>query len=777
MRSQFKFLSFAFISFFVALAWAAGEYDAGPDPKTEMGRQLIDIVASQPFMPGISTELMGSQKFRPAFGPTLWRMLSIPNSVKILFIGQDGTHIAEAAGRTATAGFGGRAQDLAAYFGVNEGAAFINTFAFTIKGQYGAFSSPVIYQGKGEEELRFTAAVDNGLWLMSQDQNSPMVKWRNSLIDWIIRNNKDSLKMIVLFGGAARDSIGTFIESRGGQVGTRYSAEELKHFKVPQTKLEFAGGNNEFPVILDQSGEDLYSKVLGREVDYESAKDQAEAQKALKENLAKWRDQIYVPEIGINGSGIIHPGQLGGYDLKKISINGEKTISLKGLKLSDGTEVAHDILVAASPHPSALSKMTKEEASKSVAQALAPLKPYVERGWKIQPDKGFENKFAAGQKYIYSRSEIPDIYYDFGTPNNRMVPVSDASRMPGKNNIIVLGTRGRVRFDMPTLEKATAAKPGPGISDQEMFIATPRTPEIRYVFDCGPGCDLAEVMKKNLNMDEIGKPKDDMSWEKNGIDAFNIKTHPTSVGDFGHFRGTFQNPKVVILADPDGYDDILTSRALTGNRGQYLHGLMEDMGVKDQYLVIKTVPFGMEGATDEEWSKVLEQTEKYRSTLMAEVLNINHGKPPVLFIADGKYASQELKTLLEASNANIVHIKREGTENNSGIAEAAREIAKTLNLGFKFRNVMANIPRSHLPFGARTWVGTSGSRVFNSTDKNKGLAFAIVAPEWAYRQKNVFDANRDAVMGLKMKLKPDPIKLMSADPSVKSCRQILKPAS
>jgi len=57
------------------------------------------------------------------------------NSVKILFIGQDGTHIAETAGRPATAGFGGRAQDLARHFGVGPSAAFMNAYAFTINGQ------------------------------------------------------------------------------------------------------------------------------------------------------------------------------------------------------------------------------------------------------------------------------------------------------------------------------------------------------------------------------------------------------------------------------------------------------------------------------------------------------------------------------------------------------------------------------------------------------------------------------------------------------------------
>ena len=52
---------------------------------------------------------------------------------------------------------------------------------------------------------------------------------------------------------------------------------------------------------------------------------------------------------------------------------------------------------------------------------------------------------------------------------------------------------------------------------------------------------------------------------------------------------------------------------------------------------------------------------------------------------------------------------------------------------------MSDIPRSHLSFFARIWEGTSGDRVITSRGTNyKGLAFAIVVPEWAYNQKANF---------------------------------------
>ena len=225
-------------------------YDAGPDASTAMGRELIDITANIPNMPEISNKIMGrKQKFRPAFGPIPWRMRQEENKVKILFLGQDGTHIAEAAGRPATAGFGGRAQDLAHYFGVNEGAAFINAYSFTIKGQYGVYNTPYIQTKNGKSSVKSANLVSNKLWAMSNSLKSPIVQWRNDLIDWIIRNNKKSMKLIVLFGGAARDAIATYAKSKGAEVYGRME-NSMKNIQVPLTKEEYAGGNNTFPSLL-----------------------------------------------------------------------------------------------------------------------------------------------------------------------------------------------------------------------------------------------------------------------------------------------------------------------------------------------------------------------------------------------------------------------------------------------------------------------------------------------------------------------------------------------
>jgi hypothetical protein len=749
-------------------------YDEGPNPKTKMGKELIDLVAEIPNMPEVSMKIMADQKFRPAFGPVNWRMLQGKNKVKILFIGQDATHIAEAAGRTATAGFGGRAQDLAAYFGVNEGAAFINTFSYTIKGQYGAYQTPYVLRGTGKDTLRFGNFVDNELWLMSQDQASPMVKWRNELIDWIIRNNKDSIKLIVTFGGAARDAVATYIESKGATVGAAHD-DKIKNIQIGETALVYAGGNNEFPIVVDGNGKDLYSQQLGRKVDYSKPEEQEAVKKDITENFETYKSKMIFTKGGPHKNGLLDSAQIDGYDLDKITLNGQNTRSLKGMKLKDGSSLKTELLVVELPHPTFLSNMTPPEASKKVAENLKVIQSYTSNGWNITADPGMKNSYAEGLPYKYSRKDIGPEYYDFGTPGTRMVPVSSASRMSGKSHVIVFGTRERAQFDSKLVEALTNAQPAENFPGDELFIARPRTAGLRYIFDAGPGEKYAQLMKENLDLAAIFKMKAGKTEAKDGIDAFVVKSSPENA-DFGHYRGTFNAPKVIIVADPHGYDDLITSRALTGSRGQHLHRMMVDAGMNDQYLVIKTVPFGMDKASAEDWDLALKATDAYRTKLLLAVIN---DSKPELIIADGANAQAEVARILKNSSVKIVDMDRSG--NDSTDVKALSNV-----LDAKLSGESANIPRSHLSYYARVWEGTSGDRVLAATDKYRGFAFAEVAPSWAWTQKQGLNADpNDNVDDLMNKLEknnlpmpgekiPQFLKRVDVDPTLTMIMELLR---
>ncbi|MBT3980834.1 MAG: hypothetical protein HOE90_05730 [Bacteriovoracaceae bacterium] len=716
-------------------------YDPGPSPDTKMGKELIDITANIPNMPLVSKQIIGrKQKFRPAFGPIPWRMLPDEGKVKILFIGQDGTHIAEAAGRPATAGFGGRTQDLANYFGVAEGAAFINSYSFTIKGQYGVYNTPYIYKKSSGASVRLSNLVDNKLWLISQNLNSPIVKWRNQLIDWIIRNNKQSMKLIVLFGGAARDSIATYARSKGASVEA-YNEDKMKDIQVPETKVEYAGANNTYSSLVARDGSDLYENVLGEYVDYSKSSNQRKVERSLANNLEDYLDKMVFTKGGPYNNGLINAAQLGGYDLRKMMIDGAYTRSLKGLKLDDGSVIENDLIVISLPHPSSLTRTVREaktwaigelKASERVMSNVKDLDIYAEKGWSIKADPGKINYYSKGENYKYGRSDIGPEFYDFGTPKNRMVSKSTARRMSGNAHVVIIGTRDNGRFSKSAIQKMTSAKAAEGIDQSNLFIARPSSLDLRYVFDPGPGEKFAKLMVENLDLKKIFDEKEEMSWKSDGIDAYNVKTHP-NVAAFGHYRGTFKNPRVLILADPIGYDDIVTARALTGERGQYLHGLMEDMGVSDQYLVFKTIPFGMDGATKQEWATVLAQTSQYRQRVLGEVLK--QGKPEVI-IADGPNAFSEATRILGKSGVPIIRLRRGMGNGSYGIKAAAKKMKQIEAFSDKSATGnIQNIPRSHLSFYARVWEGTSGDRAITSAGTEyKGIAFAEVVPSWAYEQ-------------------------------------------
>lgn len=724
-------------------------YDKGPvvpekgcsQELYSMNCELIDLTARIPNMPALSDALYGrSQKFRPAFGPIPWRMRLEKDAVKILFMGQDGTHIAEAAGRPATAGFGGRAQDFANFFGVDEGAAFINAYSFTIKGQYGIYNSPYVYTNGEALSIRKANIVSNELWSLSMDQRSPITQWRNDLIDWIIKNNKNSMKLIVLFGGAARDAIATYVESKGGDVRGRYE-DHMTNIQVPLTKSEYAGGNNTFPSLVSKSGRDLYEEMLGKKLSYSSTKNQKEVQQDLKSRLTEYLKEMVFTQSGPYKNGLMNSAQIGGFDLDTMTVNGVETRSLKGLKLNDGSVIENDIIVISLPHPSSLSRTVmdaddyytgKKAASARVMKDVRVLKKYVDAGWKITADPGKINHFAEGEDYNYGRSDIGPEFYDFGTPKNRMVSKSTAKRMSGNANVVIIGTRDNGEFSKSKIKEMTKALPGESLVSSNLFIARPRSIEERYVFDSGPGEKMAKIMKTNLNFKAVFTEKTGMNFKNDGIKAYDVKSHP-DVGDFGHYRGTFNNPEVVILADPDGYDDIITARALTGTRGQYLQSLMSDIGVNDNYLVIKTVPFAMDGASEDEWARTLARTEDYRKEILTSILSKNR---PKIILTDGLNAKKALDPLLYG-DIPVVSLTRKPGIPSFGINKAFQEIKKLSLFKVQAHNTrMLNIPRTHLSFYARVWEGTSGDRVITSAGtKYEGLAFAEVVPSWTFKQK------------------------------------------
>ncbi len=852
-----KFLSkFLLIGFFLFSGISFSQtdvplFDRGPDPSNPMHRELIELIQEIPFVPGLSEQLevlvpsyKKGQKMRPDFGAMILRGLLEENSVKVLVIGQDGTHIAEGANRPGIAGFGGRVQDMLKHFGIVDGVLFTNLFVNTISGQYGVHGAPVLEDGS---KISFrNKVIENRQWLLTHD--GPYSKWRNRLIDWVIRNNQESLKMVMMLGGAGKDAGANYINARGGSVGASKFVGDASRYKVPLFEMVSAGGNNEFAVAITKDGKDVanemrkdktikkayetqnkarYKKIVADMGDNESVK--ADVEKFLKTSSSKQKSTLMtkikkanktvgnslvkydkvISKInalgkpynykdskstefakaimtdfpkkakrlmvftngGHKGTGVLNPQQIGGWDLRTMEVEGKKTRSIKGLSIptKDGFIVAPDVVFTGSPHPTSLSKTAMSSGYDAAArqvetQLIDILKEEQKRGWTITPEAGQRSAFLAGEPYKYGRALIPISHGDPGITPLRLLPVSTAKRA-GKSAIII-GTRGNANFSSKLTKQMEKDKPSSKflIDSDKVLTGRPQFDDWIFKYDRGPSNEVASILFNTLDETEVfaphqihaakmrsiigassraGQTKEEKArvfdkavssvFAEHGIDAFPAKTYKDA-GFYGHYRGTFDNPKVLILADPHGHDSFITSKAATGERGQYLNGLMQDLGVGHEYLVLNTVPFGMDEASSADWQEVLTRTQNYRDQILNHVLSANE---PTVIIADGIYAEQELKRIV--GDNKFVTIKRSRSMSND-MKNAGKEIKKKVS-GFsrkKINGKRIDIPREHLTWIARTWEGTSGDRVITATGKEKGKVFKIVAPDWARKNKVKF---------------------------------------
>jgi len=164
------------------------EYDPGP-PKN---RKWPRLFAECPNYRALGKAVMGKEIFRWHFGPMFYRGRLGDNQVRVLVIGQEGAQDESLAHRSFTGGTGARMQYFLNYIGITRSYLFVNTFVYPIYGQYGS----------------------NKLRWLAQDPDSPVVRHRHEIFNYILERN--DLHLIVAVGRAAKESVVTWVEARGG---------------------------------------------------------------------------------------------------------------------------------------------------------------------------------------------------------------------------------------------------------------------------------------------------------------------------------------------------------------------------------------------------------------------------------------------------------------------------------------------------------------------------------------------------------------------------------
>jgi hypothetical protein len=164
------------------------DFDPGPPPNTGWAR----IFAETPNYRGLGRALSGRDEFRWHFGPMFYRGRLAHGAVKVLVIGQEGAQDESLGHRSFVGGTGARMQHFLRHIGINQSYLFLNTFVYPIFGQY-----------EGADLL----------WL-AQNPDSPVVEHRHAIFNYLLQHN--DLRLVVAVGRAAKESVHTWVRSRGG---------------------------------------------------------------------------------------------------------------------------------------------------------------------------------------------------------------------------------------------------------------------------------------------------------------------------------------------------------------------------------------------------------------------------------------------------------------------------------------------------------------------------------------------------------------------------------
>lgn len=180
------------------------EFDPGPAKDSKW----LDLFAETPNYRGIGREIIGGkgEKFRWLFGPMFYRGRLTSESVKVFVVGQEGAQDENVSNRSFTGSTGTKMQNFLNSIGITQSYLFMNTFVYTIFGQYTNFK---VEPPRIEPDVKWIA----------QSPESPIVQHRHKMFDYMYETNKNSLALVIGVGRAGQDSVVTWIQHKARESG------------------------------------------------------------------------------------------------------------------------------------------------------------------------------------------------------------------------------------------------------------------------------------------------------------------------------------------------------------------------------------------------------------------------------------------------------------------------------------------------------------------------------------------------------------------------------
>jgi hypothetical protein len=339
-------------------------------------------------------------------------------------------------------------------------------------------------------------------------------------------------------------------------------------------------------------------------------------------------------------------------------------------------------------------------------------------GW-LKPDS--DGRKTRGTKYYYMSDDVPyrDLPYGASPEIGRGGTKSERAESGLQ---VQLRSKKGARYMAPTVPYPTTPEQrysGLTVDPGDLTWEPPKARPNRY--DTGPDAAWTERFAKT--------PAATIVETESGISLATDFEHPV------WYRGRLNGqPKVLVLTQDYGLDQVIAGRAATGDTGQKLNHLLAGAGVGLDYVMLNTFPYPVANVAHEQVEALAMSPSltSYRNDLIAKLLEEKGIKTVITVGAVAEKAFGAVKftgswvKLSHPSDADAV------TSWNSALTQLKTMFGGT-GAAYRttsFKNVRLSIPREDLVWGAALWFGSSGDL---SLHPHESWIFWN-APRWMNRQ-------------------------------------------
>lgn len=665
------------------------DYDAGPDLSTQIGRGYAEIFSEIPNYRALEGQLFGTEKrFQWEFGPVFYRGRLGKDHVKVLIIGQDDDPMSQLTSRAFSGNTGQQLQNVLDYIGIQQSYLFLNAFSYPMLHGYkdvvpvlvrGAMdSTPQNLGGAPNWKIQWMPFLNPSMYWLAQDEASPIVQWRNQLIDYVIHSNENSLKLVIALGDAGQDAVADYIVSKGGNCHSAVSETAMVDLGLLNYKTVKTSENTVFSFPVDTEGKNALSNPHDS-VDY--------------------TDHVYISKLKRRAKDLKRLSRLvelftGPYE------NGVRDIRQFGVNLSscevDGVPSTLRGLYGVREDVRVVAVNAAQIAVHGIVPAIGIMKKWETDGdWHLNPDAGNLTHFLAGESFEDVPKAIPRKDFRFG-----MIDLAGTRgysvRLADDGHSIDFGIGNDYEYDADEQFKGTYKA-----DDVPDGKASNR-------FDPGPSRSFAAVLNSEAFSEIFSRGQGRV-----------------------FYRGHPEQSEVLILADQMSQNDLWVGRALMGYEGQKLQGFLQGIGAENDYTILRTLPIDTVGVSDESVKNMVNRSHAWRARVWHKLLfNPENTKRVRLIFTFGSHADAEIINL-ETGGLPVVSL-------TNGFKAAFDQIQKVewKKNDFIFTENPVSIPREDIPFGVRLWVGTAGNRVIRSTYSGilNRTSYKITTPDWLNKQ-------------------------------------------